>query len=71
MFSILFINLSCDKAKNKLGVNDSGYRTKAVFKKRPQDPNDKRMEALYQIRPHRRITEKDMKEIFPEWNLYY
>ena len=29
------------------------------------------MEKLYKIRPNRRITEEDMKEIFPEWNIYY
>jgi len=57
--------------KNKQGVNDDGYRTKAVFIKRPQDPSDERMEKLYKIRPHRRITEKDMKEIWPEWNLNF
>ena len=26
------------------------------------------MEKLYKIRPHRRITENDMKDIWPEWN---
>ena len=56
---------------NKLGANITGYRTKAVFIKRPQDIYDERMDKLYKIRPHRRITEEDMKEIFPEWTINY
>ena len=55
--------------KNKLGSNKDGYRTKAVFIKRPQDKNDERMEKLYKIRPYRRITKEDMKEIWPEWTI--
>ena len=55
---------SCDK----VGSNSEGYRTKATFVKRPQDPIDERMEKLYSIRPHRRITKEDMIEIYPEWN---
>lgn len=57
------------KDYDKNGANNEGYRTKAVFIKRPQDKYDKRIEKLYKIRPHRRITEEDMKEIFPEWNV--
>lgn len=59
------------KDNNKVGANSQGYRTKATFTKRPQDKYDERIEKLYKIRPHRRITEEDMKEIFPEWNIYY
>ena len=59
------------KDNNKVGTNSQGYRTKATFIKRPQDKYDEKMEKLYKIRPHRRITEEDMKEIFPEWNIYY
>ena len=55
--------------KNKLGSNNDGYRTKAVFIKRPQDKDDERMEKLYKIRPYRRITKEDMKEIWPEWTI--
>jgi Rps23 Pro-64 3,4-dihydroxylase Tpa1-like proline 4-hydroxylase len=44
------------------------YRYKAKFVKRPEDENDDRMEKLYAIRPNRRITDKDMEEIWPEWN---
>lgn len=54
---------------NKLGVDDSGYRNKAVFLKRPNDIYDLKMEKLYSIRPHRRITDQDMKEIWPEWTI--
>lgn len=55
--------------KNKLGSNKDGYRTKAVFIKRPQDKDDERMEKLYKIRPYRRITKEDMKEIWHEWTI--
>jgi hypothetical protein len=53
--------------ENKLGNDGSGYRTKACFVKRPQDSFDERMEKLYKIRPLRLITQKDMDEIYPEW----
>jgi hypothetical protein len=53
---------------NKKGANEEGFRTKAVFVKRPQDKYDERMDKLLKIRPHRRITKKDMEEIWPEWN---
>ena len=56
---------------NKLGSNNDGYRSKAVFVKRPQDPYDERMDKLYKIRPHRRITEEDMRKIWPEWDIFY
>ena len=57
---------NCDA--NKYGNDGTGYRTKASFIKRPQDPTDERMESLYKIRPHRRIEQKDMDEIWPNWN---
>lgn len=44
----------------KKGIDDSGYRTKAVFTKRPQDPYDPLIEKLYKIRPHRRINDEDL-----------
>ena len=53
----------------KYGSNETGYRTKAAFIKRPQDPEDERMEKLYKIRPYRLIEQKDIDEIWPEWNL--
>lgn len=53
--------------ENKFGNDGTGYRTKACFIKRPQDPYDERMERLYKIRPLRLITQKDMDEIYPEW----
>ncbi len=52
----------------KYGSNETGYRTKAAFIKRPEDPEDERMEKLYKIRPYRLIEQKDMNEIWPEWN---
>ena len=45
---------------DKDGVNEDGYRTKAVFRKRPQDPFDPLIEKLYKIRPYRRITDEDL-----------
>ena len=80
---LLFLNLSkrankqpllklSPKNKNnsnesKIGNDGSGYRTKATFIKRPQDPEDERMEKLYEIRPHRRIEKEDMDKIWPDW----
>ena len=62
--------LKSNPVKNKLGADEDGYRKKAVFVKRPQDNYEERMEKLYKIRPYRRITESDMKEIWPEWTIY-
>ena len=45
---------------NKNGVSENGYRTKAVFTKRPQDAYDPLIEKLYKIRPHRRINNEDL-----------
>jgi len=47
---------------------ESMYRLKAKFVKRPFEPIDERMVKLYNIRMNRRITSKDMEEIWPEWN---
>ena len=44
---------------NKLG-SDNGYRTKAVFTKRPEDEYDELFEKLCKIRPFRRITDDDL-----------
>lgn len=54
---------------NKFGSNVDGYRTKAVFVKRPHEPYDERMEQLYKIRPHRLITKEDMNEIWSDWSI--
>ena len=55
--------------KNYFGADIDGYRKKAVFVKRPQDKYDERMEKLYKIRPMRRISDQDMYEIWPEWDI--
>lgn len=53
---------------NKFGADETGYRTKASFIKRPQDTNDERMEELYKIRPQRRIEKVDLERLgFNEW----
>ena len=65
-----YISPMVNKRDNKkTGANSEGFRTKATFIKRPHDKYDERMEKLYKIRPQRRITEEDMKEIFPDWNV--
>ena len=60
---------SNNKNKNKKGCDDNGYRTKAVFMKRPNDPEDERMDKLYKIRPHRLITKDDMETIWKDWRV--
>ena len=45
---------------NKNGASEDGYRTKAVFTKRPQDAYDPLIEKLYKIRPFRRINSGDL-----------
>ena len=55
------------KDENKIGNDGSGFRTKATFIKRPSDPCNERMEALYKIRPYRRIEPEDMDKIWPTW----
>jgi Rps23 Pro-64 3,4-dihydroxylase Tpa1-like proline 4-hydroxylase len=52
----------------KFGNNGSGYRVKATFIKRPSDQYNEKMDTLYKLRPLRRIEQKDMDEIWPEWN---
>ena len=54
------MRLSSKPNPNKLGADESGYRKKAVFTKRPQDPYDPLLEKLYKIRPYRRIEESDL-----------
>lgn len=58
-----------ESTKNKIGNDGTGFRTKATFVKRPQDPYDERVEELYKIRPHRRIEQSDLEKIYPEWNV--
>ncbi len=60
--------LKSDADSQKPGSDESGYRKKAVYRKRPTDEYDEKIEKLYQIRPYRLITKTDMNEIWPEWN---
>ena len=55
-------------SENKIGNDGSGFRTKATFIKRPEDPDYPELEELYKIRPHRRIKEEDMRKIWSQWN---
>jgi Rps23 Pro-64 3,4-dihydroxylase Tpa1-like proline 4-hydroxylase len=61
-------DLSSQENSDKFGNDGTGYRTKATFLKRPQDPYNEKIEKLYKIRPFRRIDKKDLHEIWPEWS---
>jgi hypothetical protein len=54
--------------KNKYGADETGYRNKASFIARPGDNNKEKLDKFYKIRPTRRITKKDIEDIWPEWN---
>lgn len=54
--------------KNKYGADENGYRNKASFIARPGDNNREKKDKFYKIRPTRRITKKDIEDIWPEWN---
>jgi Rps23 Pro-64 3,4-dihydroxylase Tpa1-like proline 4-hydroxylase len=45
---------------SKVGNDGTGYRTKATFKKRPDDLYDELKAKLYKIRPFRLITKEDL-----------
>ena len=51
-------------------ANMDQCRSKAVFVKRPGDPEDKRMEELFKIRSHRLITKNDLDQIWPGWTTF-
>jgi dTDP-glucose 4,6-dehydratase len=59
--------LTSQSSEIKVGNDGSGYRSKATFIKRPEDPKLEQMEKLYKIRPLRRIEQSDMEKIWPEW----
>ena len=44
----------------KVGNDGTGYRTKATYTKRPEEPFDEKIDKLYKIRPYRRIEESDL-----------
>lgn len=52
----------------KLGSNDEGYRTKATYVPRPCDTITSGLQMIYDIRPFRRITSKDLLKYIPEWD---
>lgn len=67
-FAYYYISpLISNSNENKVGNDGSGYRTKATFVKRPNDPDYRELEELYKIRPHRRIEQEDMNKIWPDW----
>jgi len=67
-FAYYYISpLDNKKDCNKFGADKDGYRKKASFIKRPCDKDLVELKKLREIRPYRRITDEDMKEIWPEW----
>jgi len=51
-----------------LGDDGTGYRRKAMFVRHPyQTPSDA-LDTLLSIRPLRRITDRDMGVLFPQWS---
>ena len=50
---------------------DVEHRLKASYFGRPQDLKDLRLDMLRSIRSHRRITEEDLKQIWPDWKTSY
>ena len=55
--------LVTEKEEVKFGNNEEGYRVKAAFRKRPNDPENKIKNKLYEIRPYRLITNKDLEDL--------
>ena len=53
---------------SKHGSDEKGFRRKAVFCQRPGDPFDERMNKLLKLRPHQRITQETLQQIWPEWS---
>jgi len=53
--------LDSEPDTNRIGNDGTGYRTKATFKKRPEDEIDELKEKLYKIRPFRLITKEDLE----------
>ena len=69
--SLAYYWISDLKAKSnnlKLGSDETGFRTKAYFSKRPNDKFNEGINELYKIRPYRRITDEDLKKFVPDWN---
>jgi len=67
-FAYYFISpLESEASTNKIGNDGSGYRTKATFTKRPEDPHSNLIEKLYEIRPHRLINPNDIDESPDTW----
>lgn len=52
-----------DSNNNKFGNDGSGYRTKATYRKRPEDQYCEKIDKLYKIRPFRLITQQDLNDV--------
>ena len=49
--------------------DDTAYRMKASYTKRPQDTYDPNKAELFKIRANRRITQADLDKLFPKWSI--
>ena len=49
--------------------DETEYRKKAKFVKRPVDNYDPNIQKLYDIRPYRRLTKHDLETIVPDWTV--
>jgi len=59
--------LESEASTNKIGNDGSGYRTKATFTKRPEDPSSNLIQKLYEIRPYRLINPEDIGDDVESW----
>ena len=49
--------------------DDTAYRMKASYTKRPQDTYDDNKSELFKIRANRRITQDDLAKYCPTWSV--
>jgi dTDP-glucose 4,6-dehydratase len=55
--------MESEASSEKIGNDGTGYRSKATFIKRPEDPFCEKIDNLYKIRPHRLITNADLDKL--------
>ena len=60
--------LESEANEEKVGNDGTGYRTKATFIKRPEDPFCEKIDKLYKIRPYRLINIQDIEDLNIKWD---
>jgi hypothetical protein len=55
--------MESEASSEKIGNDGTGYRSKATFIKRPEDPFCEKIDNLYKIRPRRLITPEDLDKL--------